>query len=171
MKPAIKALIMERFDLFAQKNGVGAASEEDAVPTTEPVNGHDESNGTAATPGVEYSPPTSSYSNKRQAESDFSRESGSKTPPPKKRKPDHDIDADALFAARLQAEENKLARPTRGSATRKSAPVKKKTVKSKTAKKVKAEDDSDLESGSENGTKKEVNRSGGFHVSFLNFYH
>lgn len=156
---------MERFDVFAQQNGLGTSPEEDAIPTTEPVNGHNDSNSATATPGAEGSPPTSSCSNKRQAESDFSRESTSKTPPPKKRKPDHDIDADALFAARLQAEENKLARPTRGSATRRTVPVKKKITKSKTAKKVKAEDDSDFESGQENGTKKEVNRSGGFHVS------
>lgn len=58
------------------------------------------------------------------------------------------------------------ARPTRGASARRSAPVKKK-AKAKTSKKVKAEDDSDLDSGSE--TKKEVNRSGGFHVSFQHF--
>lgn len=75
------------------------------------------------------------------------------------------MDADALYAARLQAEENLRARPTRGGIVRKSAPVKKKKspTKAKTSKKVKAEDDSDLE-GSD-GEKKEVNRTGGFHVS------
>jgi len=39
----------------------------------------------------------------------------------------------------------------------------KKLTKSKISKKVKAEEDSDLESTSEAGTKKEINRSGGFH--------
>jgi upstream activation factor subunit UAF30 len=162
---------MERFDLFAQRNGVGVHEEDDeeeVIPTTESVNGHDElNNGTAATPGPEFSPPPpSSYSSKRNAESDFSRDSASKTPPAKKRKPEYDVDADAIYAARLQAEENKRARPTRGSSTRKAAPAKKKSAKSKTTRKIKAEDDSDLESASENGTTKEVNRSGGFHVSF-----
>ncbi|GAD93942.1 SWIB/MDM2 domain protein [Paecilomyces variotii No. 5] len=151
-KALIKELIMERFDIFAQKNGVGETSE-----NAEATNGHEasDSSNAAAAPAS----PTSSTSQKRQADSDDPSENGSKTPPKKKRKAD--VDADALYAAKLQAEENMRARPIRAGSTRKAAPVKKK--KSKTSKKVKAEDDSDVESGSEAGAKKEVNRSGGFH--------
>jgi upstream activation factor subunit UAF30 len=158
----IKELIMERFDIFAQRNGVGT-SHEQPTPSTETINGHD-SNDVSVTPATQSSPQSTSSPQKRPADHGDAQESETKTPPPKKRKPDHDIDADALFAAKLQAEENMRARPTRGSALRKTIPVKKK-AKSKTSKKVKAEDDSDLDSTSEVGTKKEVNRSGGFHVS------
>ncbi|KAL1980415.1 hypothetical protein VTN96DRAFT_4173 [Rasamsonia emersonii] len=152
-KAAIKELIMERFDLFAQKKGLGSAPSEQAAPS---ANGQD---GAADGQTTDPSPQPSSSPQKRQADSDEPEENGSNTPPSKKRKPDHDIDADALFAAKLQAEENKRARPTRSSTMRKTAPVRKK-AKPKTSKKV---DDSDLESGSEAGAKKEVNRSGGFH--------
>ncbi|KAB8076925.1 SWIB/MDM2 domain-containing protein [Aspergillus leporis] len=150
-KAAIKQLIMERFDIFAENGGNGA-SPEAATSATPATNGHD-----SVTP-VESSSPRSSKSHKRQADSE-ERESN-KTPPAKKKKPDHDVDADALFAAKLQAEENMRARPTRGASTRKAQPAKKKVTKAKTSKKVKAEDDSDVESSSE---AKKVNRSGGFH--------
>ena len=148
---------MQRFDIFASKNGVGAAPEEPA-----------ESNGLKAADSASAvpSPPPSVSPVKRQAESEEASEPSAASPPPKKRKPEvnADVDADALFAAKLQAEENMRARPTRGSNTRRAAPVKKRS-KAKTSKRVKAEDDSDIESGSD--TKKEVNRSGGFHVSDL----
>ncbi|KAE8152407.1 SWIB-domain-containing protein [Aspergillus avenaceus] len=147
-KAAVKQLIMERFDIFAENDGVGA-SPEAAAPAT---NGH-----SSATPVEPSSPAQSSRSHKRQADSE-ERDSNN-TPPAKKVKPEHDVDADALFAAKLQAEENMRARPTRGASTRKVQPVKKKT-KTKTSKKVKVEDDSDVESGTET---KKVNRSGGFH--------
>ncbi|KAF7589969.1 hypothetical protein BBP40_003460 [Aspergillus hancockii] len=151
-KAVIKQLIMERFDIFAENGGIGT-SPEAATSTTLATNGHD-----SVTP-VEYSSPArSSKSHKRQADSE-ERESN-KTPPAKKKKSDHDVDADAIYAAKLQAEENMRARPTRGASTRKAQPVKKKTTKAKTSKKVKAEDDSDIESSSE---VKKVNRSSGFH--------
>lgn len=147
----IKQLIMERFDIFASNNGFQSPEE------TTTSNGHTHANNAAAVP----SPPPSSSPVKRQVNSEEASEPASTSPPPKKRKPDTDVDADALFAAKLQAEENMRARPTRGASTRRAAPTKKKS-KAKTAKRVKAEDDSDVESGSD--TKKEVNRSGGFHV-------
>lgn len=156
---------MERFDIFADQDGINASGDGDksAESTT---NGHDNSGG-SATP-AEPSPSTLSASpQKRAAESEEPADSlDDASPPAKKQKPDHDIDADALFAAKLQAEENLRARPTRGASTRRAAPVKKKTKpkpKTKTSKKVKVEDDSDVGSGSESG-KKEVKRSGGFHV-------
>ena len=88
------------------------------------------------------------------------------TPPKKKRKAEP-LDDDALFAAKLQAEENSRARPTRGGTNKKSTIVKKKRspVKKKTAKKVKSEDDSGVEGSGSDVEDKEVNRSGGFHVS------
>ncbi|KAJ5386275.1 hypothetical protein N7509_008816 [Penicillium cosmopolitanum] len=104
--------------------------------------------------------PPSSSPVKRQADSEEASDLSSASPPPKKRKPDTDVDADAEFAAKLQAEENLRARPTRGGGNRRAAPTKKKS-KAKTSKRVKAEDDSDIESGSD--TKKEVTRTGGFH--------
>lgn len=148
----VKQLIMERFDIFAGNNGVQSPEE------TTASNGHAHANTAAAVP----SPSPSSSPVKRQTHSEEASEPARASPPPKKRKPDTDVDADALFAAKLQAEENMRARPTRGASTRRAAPSKKKS-KAKTAKRVKAEDDSDVDSGSE--TKKEVNRTGGFHVS------
>ncbi|OQD76081.1 hypothetical protein PENDEC_c005G03116 [Penicillium decumbens] len=152
-KAAVKQLIMERFDIYAEKNGVGSPEE------TTASNGHKEGDSASAVP----SPPPSSSPVKRDADSEEASPIGSE-PPAKKRKPDADadVDADALYAAKLQAEENLRARPTRGGNTRRAAPSKKKS-KAKTSKRVKAEDDSDIESGSETNTKKEVNRTGGFH--------
>jgi upstream activation factor subunit UAF30 len=146
---------MARFDLFAERKGIGASS---------PTNG-DEQRPDSATPVEPSSPSQSSTAHKRQADSvEQSDGRSSKTPPPsKKQKSNHDIDADALFAAKLQAEENMRARTTRGAGSRKAAPAKKKKITTaKTAKRVKAEDDSDIGSGSDSG--KKVNRSGGFHV-------
>lgn len=156
---------MERFDIFADQDGVNASGDGDKLAEST-TNGHDNSGG-SVTP-AEPSPSTLSASpQKRAVESEEPADSPDDTSPPaKKQKPDHDIDADALFAAKLQAEENLRARPTRGASTRRAAPVKKKVKpksKTKTSKKVKAEDDSDVGSGSESG-KKEVKRSGGFHV-------
>ncbi|OOQ91587.1 SWIB/MDM2 domain protein [Penicillium brasilianum] len=140
---------MERFDIFASNKGVHSPEETSS-------NGHTNVTTAVAVP----SPPPSSSPVKRQAHSEEASEPASASPPPKKRKPDADVDADALFAAKLQAEENMRARPTRGANTRRAAPSKKKS-KAKTSKRVKAEDDSDVDSGSD--TKKEVNRTGGFH--------
>ncbi|KAJ5171228.1 uncharacterized protein N7500_004011 [Penicillium coprophilum] len=149
MKSTIKQLIMERFDRYV---GVGGSPDEEA-----PSNGQrDGDTASAAVP----SPPPSSSPVKRQASSDATSEPASASPPAKKQKPDTDTDADAAFAAKLQAEENSRARPTRGGNTRRAAPVKKKS-KAKTSKRVKAEDDSDIDSGEE--PKKEVNRNTGFH--------
>ncbi|PGH10652.1 hypothetical protein AJ79_05366 [Helicocarpus griseus UAMH5409] len=157
-KAAIKELIMQRFDIFADQS-------EKQAEATPAVNGHSNNNNSdVPVPTVEpISPALSASSQKRSAESETTSDAGSKSPPKKKRKSDL-VDADAIFAAKLQAEENLRARPTRGANTRKAAPVKKKKAptKSKTTKKVKAEDDSDLDEP-ESETKKEVTRTGGFH--------
>lgn len=146
--------MISRFDVFAAKNGIGADPDE---PTS---NGHQDGDSVSAVP----SPPPSSSPVKREADSEEASEPSVSSPPAKKRKSDMDVDGDAAFAAKLQAEENLRARPTRGGNSRRTAPAKKKN-KAKTSKKVKAEDDSDIESGSDR--KKEVNRSGGFHVRNL----
>ncbi|CAG7920517.1 unnamed protein product [Penicillium olsonii] len=140
---------MERFDRYADQDGLGGSPEETATS-----NGQRDSASAA-----ERSPPASSSPVKRQASSDGTSEPASASPPAKKQKPDDDFDADAAFAAKLQAEENSRARPTRGGNTRRAAP--KKKSKAKTSKRVKASDDSDIGSGEE--TKKEVNRNTGFH--------
>lgn len=145
---------MERFDIVAERNGVTASPE--AAPPSNGV-GDDDSISVAVP-----SPPPSSSPVKHDPDSDEASEPTRGAPPIKKRKPN--VDADALFAAKLQAEENLRARPTRGGGPRRTAPSKKRS-KAKTAKRIKAEDDSDIESSSD--TKKEVNRTGGFHVSLI----
>ncbi|MCJ1415053.1 hypothetical protein MMC32_001383 [Xylographa parallela] len=159
-KEAIKALIMTRFDRFvAEKEAASVAKGHDEPVKSEP----------SETPR-EASSDAPKTIKKRKSESedpvDESELSNALvTPPPKKkRKAEPAMDADAMFAAKLQAEENSRARPTRGGANRKSVVVKKKkkTPKKKTSNKVNAEDDSDLDS-SGSGNEKKVNRSGGFH--------
>ncbi len=84
------------------------------------------------------------------------------SPPKKKRK---QPDSDAKLAAKLQAEENSRARPSRAGVNKKAVVIRKKsTPKKKSAAKVKADDDSDLDLNSD-GEKKDVVRKGGFHVS------
>lgn len=87
------------------------------------------------------------------------------SPPKKKRKAEPFVDADALYAAKLQAEENSRARPTRGAAKKHTVIKKKRAPKKKTSEKVKAEDDSDLQNSGSEIVEKKVNRSSGFHVS------
>lgn len=160
----MKQLIMERFDIFAAKRNQTASAAEapSGAPTT---NGYDHKQD-SLTPAPSSSHESSSSPQKRPADSDETSDLSTKTPPAKKKKKsDNDVDADAIYAAKLQAEENMRARTTRGAGTRKAAPAKKKS-KAKTSKKVKAKDDSGLDSNSETA-KKEVNRSGGFHVRFL----
>ena len=148
---------MERFDKFAAES-------------KEPVtNGHAE---TVEQPPLKLEPvsttirtaPGAKVNNKSKVVSHKDDDSSSEklsdidSTPPKKRK--SVIDDDAAFAARLQAEENSRARPTRGGNVRKVTTAKKKR---KTATRVSTNDDSDV-SGSETGSKRKVNRSHPFHV-------
>ncbi|KAK2867905.1 hypothetical protein FQN49_003360 [Arthroderma sp. PD_2] len=146
-KPALKELIMERFDMFAERSNVVKAEPEPVVPSQPVANG--------------CSPP--SPPQKRSADPEGVPDIADSSPPPVKKRKDDAVDSDAAFAAKLQAEENLRARTTRGANSRKSGVTKKKRKNpSKTAKRVKASDDSDADgSGVEN--KKEVNRTGGFH--------
>lgn len=167
---------MQRFDIFADQSNVVAATPE--KPVSEPaVNGHisatsntssrEQNNSITPAPAatsISPAPPSSSSAQKRSVDPEGVSDVTEPIQPKKKRK-DAFVDSDAAFAAKLQAEENLRARPTRGGNTRKAAPAKKKKT-SKTSKKVKASDDSDVDaSGTE--VKKEVNRTGGFHVSFF----
>ena len=66
----------------------------------------------------------------------------------------------------LQAQENSRARPTRAGVPKKkknASVVKKKTPRKKSEKKIKADDDSELEVGSDGEVKEKV-KKGGFHV-------
>ena len=155
MQAAIKELIMERFDIFnARMNEPSApvASVEAPEPSL-PTNGHHDS---------PASMPDAATPLKRSAESEDISDTANGSLPKKKRKPS--MDADALYAAKLQAEEDKLARPTRGGTSRKSAPArKKKTPNKKTSARVRASDDSEIDD-SESGEKKPPKNTG-FHVS------
>lgn len=159
MQDAIKALIMKRFD---------KRMEEQSKPVT---NGHIEPAPSTIPKAVSSSAPVPRPSSakpavKRKAPSDVDDDlSDVADTPPLKKKKKVPMESDAALAARLQAEENSRARPTRGGSSRKAATVKKKTPKKKSASKVKSADDSDIDSGS--GGEKKVNRSGAFHVRLL----
>lgn len=137
----------------ARKNG-----EATVVPSVEPADPAPKTNGV-------HKPHTESPSSspaKREAESDDLSDVIDTGPPKKKQKAT--VDADAAFAARLQAEEDKLARPTRGGANRKTAPVKKKKKMMMTKKqRVTGSDDSNID-GEDKPQKPK--RETGFHVRY-----
>lgn len=156
MQAAIKQLIMERFDIFnARQNTEPVPSVETTAVTTK-TNGHAQSRSSSASEaGV-----------KREAEPSDSEDDVVYDAPPKKKRKDNSKDVaketDAEIAARLQALEDRAARPTRGAAPRKAVPAKKKkTPKKKTAARVTGSDDSDVEDGG--GSTRKVNRETGFH--------
>lgn len=159
-KEPIKALILSRFDVFM--------ADKDSEPHT---NGHtDAANGQfsegSSEPKKELSPSTTNKVRKRDSDSDDLSDAPA-SPSKKKKKKSAHVDEDALFAAKLQAEENGRARATRGGVNKKATPVKrkkdKKTSKKRASDKVRAEDDSDLEGSDSEVVEKKVNRSGGFH--------
>ncbi|KAJ9602425.1 hypothetical protein H2200_012967 [Cladophialophora chaetospira] len=147
-KNAIKDLIGERFDLANAKR----SGESTVVASVEPA---ESTKSTPPTNGVHHS--TESSPAKREAESDEVSDVAD-TPPPKK-KQKSTVDADAAFAAKLQAEEDKRARPTRGGTSRKAAPAKKKKKKPKKDR-ITASDDSEID-----GEEREIKpkRETGFH--------
>lgn len=147
---------MERFDIFnARQNAPPqpVAVVEHAAAASK-TNGHVKSRSSS----------TSDSGRKREAEdSDLDSDVVVDAPPKKKRKDTKDStkETDAEIAARLQAQEDRAARPTRGAAPRKAAPAKKKkTPKKKTAARVTGSDDSEVDEG---GTGRKVNRETGFH--------
>ncbi|RVX66052.1 hypothetical protein B0A52_09986 [Exophiala mesophila] len=148
-KTAIKSLIDERFDVInARLNG-----ESTVVPSVEAGDSMPKTN------GVHKPSPSSPSSTpgKREASSEDLSDVIDSPPPKKKRK--NGIDSDAAFAAKLQAEEDLRARPTRGGANRKTAPAKKKR-KVKKKERVTGSDDSEAEDGEKPAKPK---RDTGFH--------
>ena len=150
----IKPLIMARFDKFHADQSAPVETNGRVADVT---NDSESPKATQSQDSMDPAPVV-----KREgSEIEESSEAVDAAPPKKKRKRTP-MDDDAAFAAKLQAEENVRARPTRGGGPKKAAPVKKKkTPKKKTAVRVDAADDSDLDS---EAAEKKVNRSGGFHV-------
>jgi upstream activation factor subunit UAF30 len=147
-------LILERFDIFnarQQRQQEEEPKVEKAPPALPATNGYHPS---PKSPTPDKSPA------KREAPSEVVSKVMDESPPKKKRK-EPSVDADAAFAARLQAEEDKRARPTRGGGTRKAAPVKKKTPKKKTAARIRGSDDS---AADDSQTEKKTKNTG-FNVS------
>lgn len=152
----VNALIMTRFDKFnAERNGAPEPEPAEPIPTVE-------TNGA----GRYSSEDASGSVSKKRTPEDFDTE---RSPPKKKVKKEKTAeDQDAAYAAKLQAEFNAASRSrsTRGANTKKRAPAPKKKgekKKKKSSNRVKDEDDSDIGSGS-GAEKKEVKRTGGFHV-------
>ena len=150
---------MARFDKFMAEKNAAVQTNGQLTPIKDEPPQSPMSNQAA-------SPPVSERSHKRVSDDDELSDVPDTPSPKKKRKADHYVDDDAAFAAKLQAEENSRARPTRNGLNRKTVTIKKKkkAPKKKTSDKVKAEDDSDLQDSESEVTEKKVNRSGGFHV-------
>ncbi|KAI9814774.1 MAG: hypothetical protein M1827_003040 [Pycnora praestabilis] len=166
-KDAIKELIIARFDKFNAERIADTTTSSKEVPTKPITNGHpttDKKETSEHAQQISLPPSRVRHHTEDEDEDDYDLSDVIDKTPPKKKRKSEPVDEDALFAAKLQAEENSRARPTRGGTIKKRAVVKKKKnpVKSKSISKVKAEDDSDLNSGSE-VEKKKVKRTGGFH--------
>lgn len=148
-------MILERFDIFNARQQQGQAPEpeeskdEGAAPQVPITNGYH-------APSPKSPTPAKSSPAKRDAPAEPISDAIEESPPKKKRK-EPSVDADAAYAARLQAEEDKRARPTRGGGSKKSAPVKKKTPKKKTAARIRGSDESDANDSS---TDKKPNNTG-----------
>ena len=152
LQAAIKGLILERFDIFNAQQELESKTEQAAAPAPA-TNGYH-------APSPERPTPVKSPA-KREATSETVSDVIDE-PLPKKKRKEPSVDADAALAARLQAEEDKRARPTRGGSSKKAAPVKKKTPKKKTAARVRGSDESDLD---DSLTEKKPKNTG-FNVSF-----
>lgn len=154
---------MKRFDVFNSKQ---ESAPTNIVPTTET------SPPAPATNGASVSPKTKAQTNGKKRSSptpnddddDALSSVADSPPPPKKQKKieQSQAESDAEYAKRLQAELNRIgARSTRGGgATTKRKPAAKQQRKKKSKARVGSDDDSDAEGGE----KKEVKRTGGFHV-------
>ena len=142
---------MFRFDKFM--------AERKANPVT---NGHTSKDKEESVEPMQQVSPPSSNNRKQEAMDEDDLSDVVETPPPKKkRKAETTEDADAAFAAILQAQENSRARPTRGGVNKK--PLAKKMKRMKKAKR--SERNADEDDSTSDVVDKKVNRSGGFHVS------
>jgi upstream activation factor subunit UAF30 len=155
VKAAIKALILERFDVFAEKAGVieePVQSVEIVPPTANGNHTH--------TRDVSVAESKTASPMKREAKSEGLSDMAD-SPPPKKKRKSMIAEDDAALAARLQAEENTRSRPTRGAPRRAAPAKKKKTPKKKSSTRIKDNSDDDGE-GSDTSGEKPV-RNTGFH--------
>lgn len=166
-KDAVQKLILERFD---HANNAAAEAAAAPIPTTEsspPItNGHKVEKLRHTQVKDESTPPSSRAistpsASVSVAKSEPESDSEDVSPPKKKRKRAKQVD-DAKLAAMLQAQENSRARPTRGGVNKKITKKVPKKPRKKSEKKVKADDDSELEIGSDGEVKEKVKR-GGFH--------
>ncbi|KAG9248327.1 hypothetical protein BJ878DRAFT_538466 [Calycina marina] len=158
-KDAVKALILARFDhVSAAEAAPGSPSPSLLVSKSEP-------NGATPKPKI---------IKKERSESTTTEDDNDQAPPKKKRKQNEvkeessaNADADAKLAAQLQAEENRSgrSRATRGGGVKPKKTVKKRAPKKKSASTVKAEDDSEIEVGSD-GEIKEKPKKGGFNKPY-----
>lgn len=151
-KNEIKALIEERFDAFSQ----GPSAAPVAIPTPPSAS--------ALSDDKPHPTPKREHSSIKYEEDEKETNGEIKVsvsqPPAKKQKRNSIAaeDADARFAAELQAQENRLARGRTTRGGEKPAKPKKKAPKKKSAAKVK-DDDSDAENS--DGTPKEKRKAGG----------
>jgi len=172
LQDLINDLIGRRFDKAAEQQQLDPTKPEptEPVPTaasptgngvkSEMINGFVSPPGAAST-GAIYNSEKRSPGTQDDHPSGFSEVADSPSPKKKHKKNMSVEDADAAYAARLQAEENSRARSTRGGGTKRKPVVKKENKKRKSKNRVGSDDDSDAEGS----PKKEVNRNSGFHVS------
>jgi hypothetical protein len=171
---AVQELILERFDHAQNISSAPIPTTETspkpspaAVPTT---NGHVIKTASKvkreSTPSATTSSPSISTPSASVPKSEPDSDSEEISPPKKKRKANKEVD-DAKLAAMLQAQENSRARSTRGGGSKKANKVAKKPRKKreKSAKKIKADDDSEVELGSD-GEVKQKEKKGGFHKQY-----
>lgn len=171
-KDAVQKLILERFD---HANNAAAEAEDAPLPTIESAplatNGHVKAElPSHARVKNESTPPSfraistpSASASASVAKSEPESDSDNIAPPKKKRKQISKQDSDAKLAAMLQAQENsRVSRSTRGAGNKKVVKKTPKKPRKKSEKKVKAEDDSDIEVGSDGEVKEKV-KKGGFH--------
>lgn len=152
---------MARFDKFmAEKNSAPKTNGHTSKVKSEPSESPDDAIKASASP-----PPKTKT--KHESDDEDLSSAPSEPSPKKKRKVEKFVDEDAAFAAKLQAEENIRARPTRNGVNKKTPVKKKSRPKKKTAAKIKNEDDSDIGDSGSATAEKNVNRSGAFHVSPL----
>lgn len=165
---AVKALIMERFDLAQAESAAPIPTIETAPKSS--TNGYhahkkEPKPVKSETPATSTGAQSSPYSRATPTSASVSGdEDDDDRPPPKKKAKKNtskEID-DAKFAAMLQAQENSRGRSTRGGGIKKQKVVKKRAPKKKSEKKVGADDDSEMEIGSD-GEVKEKPKKGGFH--------
>ena len=166
MQAEIKALIMARFDKFiAEKNASPQINGHTSKVKSEPPESPKDTIKESSSP-----PPKNKYKRETDDDDDLS-DAPTEPSPKKKRKVEKFVDEDAAFAAKLQAEENSRARPTRNGVNKKTVTKKKSRPKKKTAAKVKNEDDSDIGNSGSGTAEKSVNRSGAFHVNLYPLSH